>query len=185
MTRFEQKKRSTHDLILRAAERVIDDDGLGSLSLDRIAEAANVSRATLFNHIHSRDGLLAEVLLPVFDDCISMLESIVKSKKKIGAEDIGAACIYIWNRHKGIAFRPDTARSISVIPTLRDKHEKIIALFSGLFRSLPKSRKLRLSDPVRSARLVFRTFVPILDTLADDGDDKDLFLKCLSALIFS
>jgi AcrR family transcriptional regulator len=52
----------TRERILDAAERLFFGDGIGVTSVDRVAAEAGVAIATLYQHVGSKDGLLAAVL---------------------------------------------------------------------------------------------------------------------------
>ncbi|MHB1740328.1 MAG: TetR/AcrR family transcriptional regulator, partial [Actinomycetes bacterium] len=47
--------------ILSAAEQVLRDDGVDALTMRRLAEAAGVARATLYNHFRRREDVLVAV----------------------------------------------------------------------------------------------------------------------------
>jgi len=181
--RLDARKRKTHERIIKAAERIIESAGLESLSFDKVAETADVSRATLFNHMHTREELLVELLLPVFDDCIAALEGFLGGSSGTGMGSVEDACVYMWKRHKGVICRPGNGRSIASVPILKKRHERLVSLFIGLFDSLPKEVELRLSSSRDTALLVFRTFVPILDSLSGEEDRIGVFRECLSGLI--
>lgn len=53
--------RATHEKILAAAHELLDRADGGGLSLAEVANAAGVSRATIYNRFESRRGLLAAV----------------------------------------------------------------------------------------------------------------------------
>ncbi len=180
--RLDERKRKTHERIIKAAVRHIERDGLESLSLERVAEIADISRATLFNHMHTREELLIEALGPVFDDCIAMLEGLHCSGA-MGLGSIADACVCMWKQHKGVICRPGSGRAIASIPALEGRHERLVSLFIGLFESLPNSTELRLSDHEDAALLVFRTFIPILDSMPSGDAGISLFKECLAGLI--
>ncbi|MGB7450142.1 MAG: TetR/AcrR family transcriptional regulator [Ornithinimicrobium sp.] len=52
----------TREKILNAAEALFFADGIAVTGVDRVADAAGVSVVTLYKHMGSKDGLLAEVL---------------------------------------------------------------------------------------------------------------------------
>jgi AcrR family transcriptional regulator len=52
----------TRERILDTAERLFFGDGIGVTSVDRVAAEAGVAIATLYQHVGSKDGLLAAVL---------------------------------------------------------------------------------------------------------------------------
>lgn len=53
---------STRERLLEAASRIILEESLSQLSIDRIAQRAGLSRRTFFLHFTSKDELLAEVI---------------------------------------------------------------------------------------------------------------------------
>ena len=53
---------STRGRLLDAAYRIILEDSLSNLSIDRVSARAGLSRRTFFLHFNSKDQLLAEVL---------------------------------------------------------------------------------------------------------------------------
>lgn len=52
----------THRRLLEAACKIIDQESLSDLSIERISEMAGVSKRTFFSHFPSKDHLLAEVV---------------------------------------------------------------------------------------------------------------------------
>ncbi len=53
---------STRGRLLDAAYRIILEDSLSNLSIDRVSARAGLSRRTFFLHCNNKDQLLAEVL---------------------------------------------------------------------------------------------------------------------------
>lgn len=63
----ERKKRATWQAIRDAALRLINDRGYDAVSLDEIAEAAGVSRTTLFNYFASKEAIVLDPAPQDFD----------------------------------------------------------------------------------------------------------------------
>jgi AcrR family transcriptional regulator len=61
------RKRSerAHDSVLRAALDLFGERGIEATSMDAIAQASGVSKATIYNHWANKDALLIEVMLLV------------------------------------------------------------------------------------------------------------------------
>lgn len=56
------RRKSTRERLLDAAYRIILEDSLSNLSIERVSARAGLSRRTFFLHFNSKDQLLAEVL---------------------------------------------------------------------------------------------------------------------------
>lgn len=55
-------REATHERIVDAAARLFYSHGIGSVSVDAVAEAAGVTKRTLYNHFRSKDDLAAAYL---------------------------------------------------------------------------------------------------------------------------
>jgi AcrR family transcriptional regulator len=87
--------------VLEAAERLIGEDAFHTATMDELAEAAGVSRATVFNRFGSKLGVLQELFTRAMegpemrairdalsiDDPVAALDAVVEA---------GCAC---WERH--------------------------------------------------------------------------------------
>ena len=59
--RRERKKLETHRRILRAAAQLFSERGFDATTIDEIAEAADISRATFFNYFAEKSALIGEL----------------------------------------------------------------------------------------------------------------------------
>jgi AcrR family transcriptional regulator len=58
----------TTERIFAAAGALLADDGIGAFTISRVAEAAGLGRATVYNHFRSRDELVLRLLQRSMDD---------------------------------------------------------------------------------------------------------------------
>lgn len=82
-----------HEAVLKAALKLIADQGIDSTSVDDIANASGVSKATIYKHWPNKEALCLEAIsrlrcdLPVFDsgnpreDLIALLRHIAVTQK--------------------------------------------------------------------------------------------------------
>lgn len=70
-TRRSRKRDTTHRAIIHSAKMLFEQDGLGNVTIERIAEGADVSRSTFFSHFASLDDLLSQIANEEIDDIIS------------------------------------------------------------------------------------------------------------------
>jgi AcrR family transcriptional regulator len=69
---------SADDRIIAATLQLIAEDGLGSLTMMQIAEAAGVARQTLYNHYPDIDSIVADALGRHNRESIEMLEAAMR-----------------------------------------------------------------------------------------------------------
>lgn len=126
-------EQSTDDRIIEAALGLVAEAGLGGVTMVGVAEAAGISRQTLYNHYSDVDGIvvaairrhneisiqLLESSLRVVDDPSAKLEQLVRHAVSIGAHAHGA---------RGM----EHALSTAARATLDDYHEAL----DGSIRSI-------------------------------------------------
>jgi AcrR family transcriptional regulator len=135
------------DRVLEAAERLIRDDAFHSATMEEIAAAAGVSRATVFNRLGSKLGVLQALFTRAeqspeaqaiyealaIDDPVASLEAV-----------IGAACA-VWETH---GYVHEQLQAIVVLepeasaPVERHRAEQLRDL-QGLTRRLARAGHLR------------------------------------------
>jgi AcrR family transcriptional regulator len=74
ISRREQNKRRTRDAILKAAAVRFARVGIGNATMDEIADAAEISRATLFNYFSNKAELVATLADRMDDDLVGLIE---------------------------------------------------------------------------------------------------------------
>jgi len=67
-TETKQREKLSRDRVIDAALRVMDADGLESVSMRRIAREVGVEAMSLYNHVRDKDDLLDGVRLRVFSE---------------------------------------------------------------------------------------------------------------------
>lgn len=70
-TRRLRKKELTHNAIMHSAKVLFEQNGINNVTIDRIAEEADVSRSTFFSHFDSLDTLLNEIAAQEIADILS------------------------------------------------------------------------------------------------------------------
>ena len=97
-----------HDAVLKATLRLIADRGIDVTSVDAIAEASGVSKATIYKHWRTKEELCLEAIgrvdgqVPVFDsadprsDLVELLRHFAQARQP---ENVGT----LWSRIVGYA----------------------------------------------------------------------------------
>jgi AcrR family transcriptional regulator len=137
----------TVDRVLEAAERMIREDAFHAATMDELAVAAGVSRATVFNRFGSKLGVLEALFTRgmqgpemaaiqealALEDPVAALDAVVEAGCAIWE-----ACGYVVQQLQAIAvLEPDAA---ALVDQQRDEQR---ADLQGLTRRLAKAGRLR------------------------------------------
>lgn len=88
-SRRELNKLRTRAAIIKAARASFAEIGIAGATMDQIADAAEVSRATLFNYFSSKADIVAAVVEQLDTDFIALVESYRARPMTTGARIIG------------------------------------------------------------------------------------------------
>jgi AcrR family transcriptional regulator len=137
----------TVDRVLEAAERMIKEDAFHAATMDELAVAAGVSRATVFNRFGSKLGVLEALFIRgmegpemeaiqealALEDPVAALDAVVEAGCAIWE-----ACGYVVQQLQAVAvLEPDAA---ALIDQQQDEQR---ADLQGLTRRLAKAGRLR------------------------------------------
>jgi AcrR family transcriptional regulator len=89
LSRREQNKLRTRNAILKVAALKFGSVGVASSTMDDIAEAADISRATLFNYFPSKSEIVRALAERMDDDVIGLIESHRRSGSPTADRIIG------------------------------------------------------------------------------------------------
>ena len=70
---------NTHDILLDAAPKVLEEDGEAQFSTRKVCAIANVTAPTLYHHYGSADGLLSAAMAEAFGQFLESKKAVVRS----------------------------------------------------------------------------------------------------------
>ncbi len=73
--RRSRKKEQTHRSIMHSAKVLFEQHGINNVTIEQIAENADVSRSTFFSHFDSLDSLLTEIAAEEINDIFSAIKA--------------------------------------------------------------------------------------------------------------
>lgn len=123
--------------ILEVAGKMFLDQGFGGVSMDAIAEAAPVSKPTLYSHFKDKEALFLAVVEP---RCQAMYEHLEASSKTEGG--VEEAMFHIGMDFLELALSPE---AISVHRTIMGEAQKFPALGQIFYEAGPKRSLALLS----------------------------------------
>lgn len=171
MTQLTDSKRAT---ILDAATRMFLTHGYSKVSMDTIAEAAPVSKPTLYNYFDGKPALFGAVIAQQCDDLLHALTALETSATdlKSGLTVIARACV-------DVVYTPESLRLFRLIiaeqsafPDLgklayQSGAEPVLERIAAYLSRVRLPRGIRFDHLVESARLLLSMLM------------GDLHLQCL------
>jgi AcrR family transcriptional regulator len=151
--------RESVERVLDAAERLIKEDAFHTATMDELAAAAGVSRATVFNRFGSKLGVLQALFARGMESPeMQAIREALEIEDPVAALDalIDAACA-IWEAH---GYIHEHLEAIAVLEPdasalIREQSDQQRADLQGLTRRLARAGRLRpgLSEPRAVATL--------------------------------
>ncbi|TAK63107.1 TetR/AcrR family transcriptional regulator [Methylobacter sp.] len=148
--------------ILSGATRMFLAHGYRNVSMEKIAQAAPVSKATLYNHFDSKNALLAAV---ISDLCGSLLQTM--SQVTIESDDVENTLTQIATSAVDLIFSEDALAIYRLVVAESPDFPELGQLFyaSGpqaaltqledYFRQLNAGKRFNIDDPVFAADAFF------------------------------
>lgn len=75
-----EKTKQTHDKIIEAGKQILNQKDYYEAVVEEIAQAAGVSKGTVFFYFKTKENLFREILLSLVDELSGMIEKIVSQK---------------------------------------------------------------------------------------------------------
>jgi len=173
--------------LIKAAREIVEERGIGALSLRATARRAGVSHAAPYHHFSGKAGLLAAVAADGFE---RLGTSIARQQSKSAPDDavsqfagVGAGYVQFAVRHPSLfrlMFRPEMTRPADH-PELRQAEARAFEILSAAIGGLAKSDRLIVGDPSALALTAWST----VHGLSFLGIDQVLEETPLRAMPFS
>ena len=157
--RRERKKAETRRRILACAARIFTSKGFEAATVDEIAEAADISRATLFNYFPEKAALMTELGEGMSE---AFLERVAEARRAEGNIEERLAGLFARSAER-LEERPDLARTVV--------HETI-------------GRRSRLDEPDNLTHRLHAAMELLLRDAVDRGEVRtDVPLPLLAQLV--
>ncbi len=126
--------------ILEAAALIISQKGFHATSMQDIAQAVNLQKASLYHHISSKQEILVELLDQALDMLIEQIQAVLEQSLPADRKLRMAMRVYL----ESMLDRPDLAAVLllehrSLEPVYRDRHIPRRDRFERLWRKLIES----------------------------------------------
>lgn len=138
-----QKQPLSVRAIIDAAVRIADADGLGGVSIRRVAAALNVRPMSLYSFIESKDDLVAQMLDSVIGNIV--LEQL-PTDWRAAVESIARRTIEVGSKHPWIMAA--TAQSTAAGPNALAHEQQTLNALSSLGADDARTRSLAMAIDV-------------------------------------
>ena len=173
-----RERESRHDLILRKAKSLILDRGIGSFSMQDIAQASELSKATLYLYFENKEAILVEILQEALSDFTEL------ARLRIPVQGTGLQALQaLWETYLELLGESQDLVVLTGIKNYLDPEfpfgdvqasEKFAKATAGLVdliesllrRGMEDGSIYRSEDPERQARTVIMFATSVIDTIS-------------------
>ncbi len=165
--RREREKNERRESILRAAIQVYDNEGYHATTMDKIAEAAELGRATLYLYFKTKDEIFIHAILSYSDFFRQRLQELYEGRAEIRdklLESLWLAFIEFYEKDRE-----------SFNATLYFHQSEMI-------RNLPENQRILLD---RSGTHIYEVLSKIMAYGIDQGVFRDCSAKTLAEVVWT
>ena len=155
LSRSTEQDSSKHQLILDAAADLFIAEGYGAVSMDAIARAAGVSKATLYAHFRSKDELFATIIREACQTNLAVRDFLPDDADvRTALTRLGSRMLRFLLEDQALAIHRVVMSESKRFPELgRAFYESGPKMFSSVFREWlagqSRAGRLRADDPGR------------------------------------
>ncbi len=119
-----------HDKVVRAALELFSERGIEATSMDAIAQASGVSKATIYNHWTDKEALLMEVML--------FVNGLDREREEVDTGDVYGDLVTVLSR-----------RPPGHLEAARDRLMPAFIAYSAVHQEFGKEWRQRVMEPPR------------------------------------
>ncbi len=186
-TPVQSRSAKTFELILSAAARLLDEEGLPGFNTNAIAKSAGINVATLYHYFPHKNAILREMA----DRCEAEMGAEARGYlgALVTAGDLGAWIRGVVGEAHRSRLRQDgvaaLGRAVRAVPELNQARSAVVEawaqdLAAALGRRLPS---LEPSRAAGAARVLIETVTALLDLAADRPGDSEAILDETAVLL--
>jgi len=180
--RIARRRERMRAALVAAASRQFAARGVGAVSVEELIAEADVSRATFYRFFSNKINLLEEILNPIFEDAVALLEARKDDPPLAALEGLTDAYWQLWRRHR------DAMLLIPVVSPEAFRHfaGQHAALNAAMLRLLEKAERadlLRNGSAQYSLKVIARTAIPLLRVYDGHAAAEALFRDALRGLL--
>lgn len=176
-----RKKEKTHKLLINTAIDLFIRKRSSNVSLDEVADTADVARRTFYYHFNNKEQLILEIIKPILIDGLNYLDKILLLEK-LTIDEITGLCLYLWNRY-GLSLNLLYTVDFEDFNSLKELHKKYHKKYIEVFNRISDFPEDLQDYKMDIAALIFRCFVSILAKVDKMANSELRFVNCIRSMI--
>lgn len=157
--REKEREQRRHD-ILTSARAVFLKHGFEQTSMDRIAQAAELAKGTLYLYFKNREELLMALIGDDFEELLEMIEQTVKRKESSDKKLLHCTTAFyrfsqdnqfFYQLMTQLHFKPEcllNQQSTAAITQFQEQNERLMALLSQVLQEGVDTKVFQLEHPI-------------------------------------
>lgn len=168
--------------LVSAASRQFAARGVGAVSVEALIAEADVSRATFYRFFSSKYKLLEEILNPIFEVAVRLMDAQAGAPPLGALEGLIDAYWRLWQRHRdGLLLIP--AVSPEAFRRFTKQHDALNEAMLRILRRAERADLLRNGSAQYSLKVIARTAIPLLRVYDGHPAADALFRDALRGLL--
>lgn len=181
LNRTSLRRAEKHREILKVAADLMGIHGTSNVSLEDVAKQADVARKTIYNHFENKEALILEMVIPICDHAKNYLAE-VRSIGDLTLNHIWTYCLELWRDPSLYAILLSRVSPEDL--TQIDEYESgFIFVFLELLKLIPELSSVSASQLNIMAKIIYQTYIPMLQCLSELENYEALFRSSMSGLI--
>ena len=181
-SRVERRRLARHQRLLAIAAQRFAAQGVECVCLEAIADAADISRGTLYSHFPTKEALVAAIVRPALEHAVTALSAIDRGRGVASVDALLAVWSELWLEHRDAlrVMQHSRAMPLGEIAALHGAlMERVLPVFAGA----AARGALRSDDPALAARILARLAVPLLELCGEGPEAAACFKDAMHGLL--
>ena len=162
------------ETIYEAATSVLCKHGIGGTTMNRVAEAANLTKSNLYNYFQDKDDLLRFFNARLVEPCIQAIEETAKTDLP-APQKLEKILRTLWEyaiKHRGLIKLMVGAEQSDRIK--KDTRPRILRLLTTVFEQGIQEGSFRPHDYECTGRMFLGCIAELFELQSEDAPDKDV-----------
>jgi AcrR family transcriptional regulator len=180
--RVARRRERMRGALLAAASRQFATCGVAGVSVEKLLEEADVSRATFYRFFSSKYKLLEAVLDPVFEMAISGMRAQADRPPLDALEGLIDVYWRLWQAHRD-ALLLISSIDLETYKHFAAQHEALNKAMARILVRAESAEVLRNGSAQYSLKVIARTAIPLLGVYDGHATAEALFRDALKGLL--